>query len=106
VDLVDCGSQVAVQLGRPVPFPPGQPGHEKMRGVAAANVAQGLHLARVGYPGVIVYQSEDHHLMAFRRSLVLLFGAPARPPAVCRLSRPALPNSSTLPPSALACPTC
>jgi hypothetical protein len=80
--LLDCGSREAVQLGRPVPFPPGQPGYEEMRGMAAANVAQGLRMARVGYPGVIVYQSEDHHLMAFRRSLVLLFDArpTARPP--------------------------
>ena len=74
--LVDCDSREAVQLGRPVPLPPDQPGLEIMRGMAAGNVAQGLRLARVGYPGVIVYQSERHHLMAFRRRLVLLFGAP------------------------------
>jgi hypothetical protein len=97
--LVDCDSREAVQLGRPVPLPPGQPGLEILRGMAAGNVAQGLRLARVGYPGVIVYQSERHHLMAFRRSLVLLFGAPARPspPSTCR-RRPA-PAAQHLPPS-------
>ena len=103
--LLDCGSREAVQLGRPVPFPPGQPGYEEMRGMAAANVAQGLRMARVGYPGVIVYQSEDHHLMAFRRSLVILFGAPARPPsAACpaqhfQTAAPCRPAPSPAPPA-------
>ena len=105
LDLVDCDSREAVQLGRPVPLPPGQPGLEILRGMAAGNVAQGLRLARVSYPGAIVYQSERHHLMAFRRSLVLLFGAPARrrpAPAAQHFQAPAALLSSAASPLALA----
>jgi hypothetical protein len=60
----------------------------------------------VGYPGVIVYQSERHHLMAFFRSLVLLFGTPARRPTLPNTCRPALPNTRrpvAYPPLTLSC---